>query len=70
MSTKDPNRPDGLKERLIRIETRLVKYQEQNVMQMDRLVRVTEHLLNILTEIVEAAKERDDAEEKAHRSDG
>ena len=46
--------PDSkfVKDRLIRIETRLVKYQESNVMQMDELTQTICNLTEVMQEVI------------------
>lgn len=55
--TPDPNRPDGERERLVRIETRLVKYQEHNVQQMDQMIESVDKLGTALQQVVEKLSE-------------
>ena len=47
--SNDPNRPDGDAERLVRIETRLVKYQQANALVQEELVKALQRLDNNLT---------------------
>lgn len=53
MKTNDPNRPDGFEERLVRIETRMVKYQEQNTLHIRQLVDAIAELQRVCAILLE-----------------
>lgn len=46
MENKDPNRPDGWEQRLIRMETRMVKFQELVSQQLVE-IRLAQQLLAV-----------------------
>lgn len=47
----DTNRPDGPDERLVRIETRLCKYQEANALQLQQVVKLLCELRDELVDL-------------------
>ena len=55
--SRDSDRPDGDAERLVRIETRLVQYQQTNALAMEEVVKTLAKLTAASAELTELLKE-------------
>lgn len=53
----DPNRPDGAEERLVRIETRMVKYQQANTLVLAEITNTLARMATMEARIIEVLQE-------------